>query len=135
MTELAAAIAPAPQTTSGEVISALFFVEFLVAIMALLSLLVLKTGSSERISGAGIAGMLFLPLFSVALLVFIGWQIVKAFRTRSLVRKGQPRAILLWRAGRYCFRCGVVTAESGLFEPLEFRQLVWNQGGYGHLPR
>lgn len=56
------------------------------------------------------------------------------FRIRKtlMVRRGLPAAMLVWNAGRYCHRCGVVSLEGQAMSPLAFRQRVWDAGGYGN---
>ncbi|MEZ0068661.1 hypothetical protein ABIA32_004695 [Streptacidiphilus sp. MAP12-20] len=81
------------------------------------------------------------------LLVLIGLLLVVGLMLRlRLVRlgfrrrlAGRPQAEAVWSRGWYCARCGTAHFRATPSEPSrplslgEFRQIVWNAGGYGDL--
>ncbi|MEU7022142.1 hypothetical protein ABZ990_15960 [Streptomyces sp. NPDC046203] len=77
----------------------------------------------------------------VALCVTVLVTVVLVRRRNAFVSKtrGQARAEELWGRGWYCHRCGTVHLADdpqGDIRPLtlqEFRQRVWEAGGYGDL--
>jgi hypothetical protein len=88
-------------------------------------------------------GLLALPWLAAAVTgggtVLLIVLAVRKERENTRVRAGRPAAERVWARGWYCARCGTVHvpdadgAEGGPFQLLEFRRMVWTEGGYGHL--
>ncbi|MFD5424260.1 hypothetical protein [Streptomyces sp. NPDC127084] len=85
---------------------------------------------------------LFLAWVSAFALVAALLLLFPATRHRAASRKiaaGQPAAEAVWSDAWYCARCGTVHFPDGPGLPRgalslrEFRVLVWEAGGYGHL--
>lgn len=74
-------------------------------------------------------------LAAIALLTWAG--IHRSARRRLLA--GRPAAEQVWSQGWYCARCATVHLRAGRNERTrvmtlrDFRELVWEAGGYGHL--
>jgi hypothetical protein len=105
---------------------------------------VVSIGAGNAVSGGAWPG-LFAALFCFAYAIaFYGWAGVR--RTRlTRVKNGMPRALAVWQEAWYCDLCDGVflpsgfsaypdEAGTGLISAGQFRQLVWNAGGYGRLP-
>jgi hypothetical protein len=102
---------------------------------------VVSIGVGNAVSGGAWPG-LFAALFCFAYAIaFYGWAGVR--RTRlTRVKNGMPRALAVWQEAWYCDLCDGVflpsgfsaypdEAGTGLMSAAQFRQLVWNAGGYG----
>ncbi|MEU2154581.1 hypothetical protein ABZ532_06095 [Streptomyces sp. NPDC019396] len=85
---------------------------------------------------------LFLAWISAIALVAAALLLLRAARHRAASRRiaaGQPAAEAVWSDAWYCARCGTVHFQDGPGLPRgtlslrEFRVLVWDAGGYGHL--
>jgi hypothetical protein len=92
------------------------------------------------VSGGAWPG-LFAALFCFAYaLAFYGWATARRARLNQ-VEKGMPRALAVWREAWYCDLCDGIFLPPGsgypgeprLMSAAQFRQLVWNAGGYGDL--
>ncbi|GJF32161.1 hypothetical protein KNE206_48610 [Kitasatospora sp. NE20-6] len=72
-----------------------------------------------------------------AILLFVGTAVRRSAHRRHLA--GRPAAERVWSRGWYCRRCGTVhfpAARERAVTALtlqEFRTIVWEAGGYGHL--
>jgi len=103
---------------------------------------VVSIGVGNVVSGGAWPG-LFAALFCFAYaLAFYGWAAARRARL-TRVEKGMPRALAVWREAWYCGLCdgvflppgssGRPEPGAGLMSAAQFRQLVWNAGGYGDL--
>lgn len=88
---------------------------------------------------------LFAALFCfVYALAFYGWATARRARL-TRVKNGMSRALAVWREAWYCDLCDGVFLPpgsgypdepgAGLMSAAQFRQLVWDAGGYGDLGR
>ena len=96
-------------------------------------------------SSAGHGAQVLLAVAAVAgfLVVVSVLGMFRALSRQPTLRAGRPAAEAVWRRGWYCCRCAVVYFQAGEeppgvvpgqpLTPTQFKQIVWDVGGYGWL--
>jgi hypothetical protein len=116
-------IAPRPGRFSLTAMIVLYIVDALMA-LALIGIIV-KPPADANVNLIDIPIILFL----------LGWLTVQESLKRRVIRRGEPKARGLWAQGLFCDHCSFVSVNGQAFSPIDFRQFVWDTGGYGRYVR